>query len=95
MKALTSAEVTQVLTALDGWSGDTSGLTRKIVFNDFREAMAFMAACVDGIDTLNHHPDWRNVYNSVDIRLSTHDLGDKVSEKDVELARLMNDVLRA
>lgn len=95
MKALTSAEVTQALATLDGWSGDTSGLTRKIVFKDFREAMAFMAACVDGIDKLDHHPDWRNVYNSVDIRLSTHDLGNKVSEKDVELARLLNDVLRA
>ena len=90
---LTSSELIQVLRELSEWSGDETGLKRKIEFEDFRGAMRFMQACVDGIDLQNHHPVWTNKYNGVDIMLNTFDIGGKVSQKDVKLAKHIDAVL--
>ncbi|WP_299990008.1 4a-hydroxytetrahydrobiopterin dehydratase [uncultured Pontibacter sp.] len=62
-------------------------LTRSFEFKDFRAAMAFMNKVADVAEELNHHPWWSNVYNKVEIELTTHDAGNTVTDKDVELAR--------
>jgi 4a-hydroxytetrahydrobiopterin dehydratase len=92
-RALTGAEITESLQTLPGWSGDDKGLCRTLRFRDFPAAMRFMQACVEGIEERNHHPAWTNVYNGVEIRLSTHDIGGRVSDKDVDLARYLSSVL--
>ena len=65
---------------------------REIKFKDFSEALAFM---VNGSEAekMNHHPLWTNVYNKLEIWLSTHDAGDIVTEKDIQLAEKINSLL--
>jgi len=71
----------------DGWSpsADGTAIRRKLVFTDFRAAFAFMGRVALLAEDLNHHPDWSNSYNRVEISLSSHDLGG-LSERDIELA---------
>ncbi|HEU4716976.1 MAG TPA: 4a-hydroxytetrahydrobiopterin dehydratase [Bacteroidia bacterium] len=68
------------------WTEANHTLSRSFVFHDFREAFAFMALVAFSAEKMNHHPDWRNAWNKVDIHLSTHDAGNKVTEKDRLLA---------
>jgi len=63
-----------------------SELTSTFTFADFSQAFAFMTRVALIAEKLNHHPDWSNVYNKVTIRLSTHDAGNTITEKDRELA---------
>jgi len=63
-----------------------SELVRTFTFNDFSEAFAFMTRVALIAEKMNHHPEWSNVYNKVTIRLSTHDAGKTITEKDRELA---------
>jgi 4a-hydroxytetrahydrobiopterin dehydratase len=60
-------------------------LRREYRFPDFSHAFGFMAACATAAEAMNHHPEWLNVYNRVEIALSTHDSGG-VTSKDLELA---------
>jgi 4a-hydroxytetrahydrobiopterin dehydratase len=89
-EALLPAAVKELLVRLSGWSGDTNGLTRTYRFADFTTAMAFMQAAAPAIDAANHHPEWSNVYNRVSVTLRTHDAGNRVTELDVKLARLLD-----
>lgn len=91
-EALLPAAVKEVLVRLPGWSGDINGLLRTYCFADFNAAMAFMQAAAPAIDAANHHPEWSNVYNRVSVTLRTHDAGDRVTELDVKLARLLDAV---
>jgi 4a-hydroxytetrahydrobiopterin dehydratase len=68
------------------WIENQDNLFRSFKFNDFNEAFGFMTRVALAAEKMNHHPDWRNVYNLVEIRLSTHDEGGRVTEKDRELA---------
>ena len=86
---LTSAEITHALTHLPGWTWQDDALVKTLTFENFREALAFMLKAGFEADALDHHPEWTNVYNRVDIRLTTHDSGDRVTGKDVELAGKM------
>lgn len=87
---LGSAALGAALSSLPGWSGSANGLLRTWRFPSFAGAIAFMRDCVPGIDALNHHPEWSNVYDRVSVRLATHDAGDRVTALDVELARLLD-----
>ena len=87
---LLPAAVAEVLVRLPGWSGDVHGLTRTYQFRDFTAAMAFMHDAAPAIDAGNHHPEWSNVYNRVSVTLRTHDAGNRVTELDVRLARLLD-----
>jgi 4a-hydroxytetrahydrobiopterin dehydratase len=89
-EALLPAAVAQLLEHLPGWSGDVHGLTRTWRFRDFRTAMAFMHGAAPAIDAGDHHPEWCNVYDRVSVTLRTHDAGDRVTELDVKLARLLD-----
>ncbi|MBA4165977.1 MAG: 4a-hydroxytetrahydrobiopterin dehydratase [Chitinophagaceae bacterium] len=68
------------------WKEQNDKLYRKFEFKDFSEAFAFMTRVALAAEKLNHHPEWKNVYNTVEFWLSTHDAGDKVTKKDHELA---------
>jgi 4a-hydroxytetrahydrobiopterin dehydratase len=84
---LTPAEITQALPLLLGWKHEGEALTKTFKFGSFREAFSFMQRIAFDAEELNHHPDWSNVYNQVVIRLNTHDAGNKVTAKDLELAK--------
>ncbi len=76
---------------LAGWS-ETAGrdaITRKYVFNDFNEAFGFMARAALVAEKMDHHPEWFNVYKTVEVTLSTHDAGG-VTGLDVKLAEAMD-----
>ncbi|WP_236638204.1 4a-hydroxytetrahydrobiopterin dehydratase [Mangrovicoccus ximenensis] len=79
--------------AAAGWtrSGDGSTIAKSFKFGGFPEAFAFMARVAFAAEAANHHPDWRNVWNRVEVTLSTHDAGG-LTEKDIALAREMEAV---
>ena len=77
----------------NGWSTSNNTLYRKIEFKDFSEAFAFMTRVAIEAERMNHHPLWTNVYNKIEIWLSTHDAGDVITEKDVKLAEKINAML--
>jgi 4a-hydroxytetrahydrobiopterin dehydratase len=68
------------------WEEKNNTLYRKFQFKNFSEAFAFMTRVALEAEKMDHHPDWSNVYNTVEIRLSTHSAGDIVTEKDRKLA---------
>ena len=68
------------------WIEKDHALVREFHFQDFSEAFAFMTRVAFLAEQMNHHPEWSNVYNRVTIRLSTHDAGNIVTEKDRLLA---------
>ena len=79
------------LSTLHGWA-ETSGrdaIGRTFVFKDFNEAFGFMARVALVAEQRDHHPEWRNVYKTVEVVLSTHDAGG-LPQKDVDLAQAMN-----
>ncbi len=92
-RCLEAAEIQTALSKLKGWSGDQHGIRRKLVFGDFRVAMAFMQACIEGIERRDHHPVWCNTYNTLEIRLNTHAAGNRVTEKDLDLAEFLDSIL--
>lgn len=92
---LNKHELMNALESLPGWQGDENGLERDLKFKDFRGAVLFMQACVDGIEKQDHHPVWTNKYNSVHIHLDTFDAGHKVTQNDVDLARFFNSILNS
>jgi 4a-hydroxytetrahydrobiopterin dehydratase len=79
------------LAKLAGWT-ETKGrdaIERTFVFKDFNEAFGFMSRVALVAEKRDHHPEWRNVYKTVEVTLSTHDAGG-LTEKDIELAQAMN-----
>jgi 4a-hydroxytetrahydrobiopterin dehydratase len=84
---LPSADVHARLAALPGWrlSADGKAIEREFRFADFRTAFAFMARVALAAERADHHPEWRNVYNRVDVRWSTHDAGG-LTDSDFALA---------
>jgi 4a-hydroxytetrahydrobiopterin dehydratase len=68
------------------WTEKDNTLQRTFTFKDFSEAFAFMTRVALAAEKMNHHPSWTNVWNKVEITLSTHDAGDIVTDKDRKLA---------
>jgi 4a-hydroxytetrahydrobiopterin dehydratase len=79
---------------LEGWQtiNGRDAIAKSFRFKDFGEAFAFMTRIAIEADKTNHHPEWSNVYNTVDITLSSHDVGG-VSERDLKLARFIDSVM--
>ena len=69
------------------WEEKNDSLYRKFEFKDFSAAFAFMTRVALAAEKMDHHPKWTNVYNTVEIWLSTHDAGDTVTERDRKLAK--------
>ncbi len=68
------------------WIEKNNALEATFVFKNFTQAFAFMSEVAFAAERANHHPNWSNVYNKVEIRLMTHDAGNVVTEKDVALS---------
>lgn len=75
------------------WKETKKTLYKKFEFADFSEAFAFMTRVAMEAEKMNHHPLWTNVWNKVEIWLSTHDAGDIVTEKDKKLAKKIDKLL--
>src|SRR5437588_7185121 len=88
---LSDEQIESTLGQLPGWSVKDGKLHREYKFADFVHAFGFMATSAIAIEKMNHHPEWFNVYNKVIVDLSTHDAGG-VTDKDVELAKLLDSV---
>jgi 4a-hydroxytetrahydrobiopterin dehydratase len=74
------------------WEEKNNRLVRSFKFKNFVEAMEFMNKAGEVAEKMNHHPDWRNVYNRVEVELCTHDAGNCVTEKDRNLALEMDKI---
>src|SRR4051795_11483614 len=91
-----SAEArTSALKGLSGWSevAGRDAIARTFTFKDFNEAFGFMARAALVAEKSDHHPEWRNVYKTVEVVLATHDAGG-VTRLDVELAKAMNTIAK-
>ena len=74
------------------WIESDNNLTATLKFANFIQAFTFMTEVAFHAEQQGHHPDWSNVYNTVEIRLSTHDAGDIVTDKDRQLAKIIDKV---
>ncbi len=90
---LTGAARSSAIGRLKGWSEvkDRDAITKKFVFADFNEAFGFMTRAALIAEKFDHHPEWFNVYKTVEVTLSTHDAGG-LTELDVKLAEAMDKV---
>jgi 4a-hydroxytetrahydrobiopterin dehydratase len=93
---LTGAARKTALAKLEGWIevDGRDAISRKFTFKDFNEAFGFMARAALIAEKLDHHPEWFNVYNKVEVTLATHDAGG-VTERDVKLAQEMDRLAQA
>jgi len=84
--ALTNDQINEALAKLPGWTFVEDKLSREYRFESFTEAMGFIAEMAFACEKANHHPELFNVYSRVEIGLTTHDAGNKVTQKDMDLA---------
>lgn len=75
------------------WTEKDNKLSRKFTFKDFNEAFDFMTRVALIAEQMNHHPYWTNVWNRVEIHLSTHEAGDVVTDKDRQLAAAIDHIV--
>ena len=90
-EVLSDDDRASAIRGLDGWAEADGGkaITREFEFADFVEAFGFMAKAAIHAEKMNHHPEWSNVYKTVDVTLSTHSAGG-VTDLDIMLARTMD-----
>ena len=93
LPVLTTEQVSELLATLPDWSLEQGKLHREVVFGDFSEAFAFMTRVALAAERMNHHPEWCNVWNRVDIRLTTHDAGG-LTALDFDLADRISALLQ-
>ncbi|AXT49294.1 4a-hydroxytetrahydrobiopterin dehydratase [Aquimarina sp. BL5] len=92
MMKLTETEITSRLEKMDGWEYEDNALHTSFEFENFKDAFSAMSRIAFEAEALNHHPDWSNVYNVVNVSLSTHD-ADGVTEKDFQLAKAIDGIV--
>lgn len=93
---LDSTEVAEMLATLEGWSAakDSGSISREFQFRNFSEAFGFMTRVAMLAEKLDHHPEWSNVYKTVNVTLSTHDAGG-LTELDFKMAAGMDKFARS
>jgi 4a-hydroxytetrahydrobiopterin dehydratase len=89
---LSLQDINEKLTQLDDWRLNDDKLQRQFVFRNFVEAFGFMSQVALLAEAMDHHPEWSNVYNRVNIELTTHDAGG-ITERDFTLAGRISDLL--
>lgn len=94
MKKYTDTEINEFLTSLEGWEYIDGAIETTFEFKDFKETFSIMTHIAFECEKLNHHPDWTNVYNTLNIRLSTHDAGG-VTDKDFKLAHTIEGIIES
>lgn len=92
MEKLSTAQIEEQIKELEGWSFNGSAIETHLKFKDFREAFSVMTRIAFECEALNHHPDWKNVYNQLHIALNTHD-ADGITEKDFALAKKIQEII--
>jgi len=94
VERLTEAERRHALDGLPDWNAipDREAITRTLKFKDFNAAFGFMARVALVAEKHDHHPEWRNVYNTVEVTLTTHDAGG-VSSRDIDLAQAIDAIV--
>jgi len=92
---LTTEEIETALAKLPEWTRSGDALCKTYTFADFREAMGFLVRAGFEAEARDHHPEWTNVYNRVEVRLNTHSAGNKVTVKDTELAAAFEALISA
>ena len=92
---LSAEERKSALKSLSGWKevGGREAIARTFTFKDFNEAFGFMARAALVAEKRDHHPEWKNVYKTVEVVLATHDAGG-VTARDIELATAMDEIAR-
>ena len=95
VKALNKLEIADALNSTPDWTqlSERSAIYRQYQFQNFNQAWGFMCRVALVAEQLNHHPEWFNVYNRVEVTLSTHDAGG-LSQLDFRLARAMDQIFR-
>ncbi len=90
---LTGEDRAKALAALDGWAevDGRDAIEKRFAFADFNAAFGFMTRVALYADKVDHHPEWFNVYNKVDVTLATHDVGG-LSMRDVAMAKFMDGI---
>ena len=83
---LSPEALAEALPSLPRWQREGEALVRKVELEDFRAAMAYLLRVAFVAEAQGHHPEITNVYNRVTLRLTTHDAGDRITDKDVALA---------
>lgn len=94
MEKLSEDEINQKLESLEGWTYSEDAISTSFEFEDFKEAFTLMTRIAFEAEAQQHHPEWTNVYNQLEISLSTHDAGG-VTEKDFKLAATIEKILNA
>ena len=91
MPRLSDTERQELLPALDGWTmvEGRDAITKRFVFDDFSAAFGWMTRVALAAEAMNHHPEWSNTYNRVEVTLATHD-AKGLTRRDVELAQRMD-----
>jgi 4a-hydroxytetrahydrobiopterin dehydratase len=90
MKAFSPSEINELLSAnLKGWSFDGTYLVKNFRFENFVKAFSFMTSVALEAEKMDHHPDWSNIYNSVTVRLNTHD-AKAITQLDADLAQVID-----
>lgn len=92
IEILAESIILKQLSTLEGWELKNNKLYRELVFTDFIEAFGFMTQVAILAEKANHHPEWFNVYKTVRIELTTHEVGG-ISERDFNLAKNINKIL--
>ncbi|HKL91068.1 MAG TPA: 4a-hydroxytetrahydrobiopterin dehydratase [Allomuricauda sp.] len=85
MKKMNNDEIKEALKNLSGWALNGDMIEKSFTFEDFTEAFSVMTHIAFACEKQNHHPNWENVYNSLTVKLSTHD-ADGITQKDIDLA---------
>lgn len=75
------------------WTEENNQLTQTFTFKDFNEAFSFMTRVALLAEKMNHHPEWKNIYNTVEIKLYSHDAGNTVTERDRKLAAKIEELI--
>ena len=88
---LSPTEIAERIQELDGWTvaDDAISIAKTFKFRNFAQAFGFMAECAIHAEKLDHHPEWSNVYRTVDVTLTTHS-ANGLTELDIKLARFMD-----
>jgi len=92
MTVLNESQLSEALLELQGWEYQNGSIVRSYKFKDFKETFAIMTRIAFECEAQNHHPEWENVYNSLTIKLNTHDAGG-VTQKDLDLAKKIESLI--
>ena len=92
MKKLTEIEIAKKITSLEDWDFYDNALHTDFEFDNFKDCMSAMNRIAFECEALNHHPEWKNIYNTLDIKLTTHD-ANGVTLLDFKLAGIINQIV--